>query len=126
MADEKVTFSEIRKKIASFVRERDWEQFHNPKNLSMSIAIEAAELMEHFQWADSEKSAEICTDPEKRLLVEEEIADIVTYAFSMANSLNIDLSDALIRKMEKNACKYPADLVRGDSRKYSEYKEKRS
>lgn len=119
MADRETTLQELKTRMAAFVRERDWEQFHTPKNLSMSIAIEAAELMEHFQWLTAEQSRNL----EAKALGEvgEELADIVIYALSLSNFLGLDLSDTVQRKMDKNERKYPAEQVRGKAHKYTYY-----
>lgn len=111
--DRTTTVAELRELIARFVAERDWEQFHSPKNLAMSLAIESAELMEHFQWIDIAESRRIADDHQRIAAVGEELADVVAYAFALANSLNLDISDALGRKMVKNAAKYPAAEFRG-------------
>lgn len=109
--DEQTTVSELRQLMAQFVAERDWGQFHSPKNLAMSMAIEASELMEHFQWLTNEQSEEI--DASVRHEVGEELADVVCYAVSLANSLDIDIASAVFQKMEKNRLKYPVDKFRG-------------
>jgi dCTP diphosphatase len=111
--DRTTTVAELRDLIARFVAERDWEQFHSPKNLAMSLAIESAELMEHFQWIDVPESRHLGDDPARLAAVGEELADVIAYALALANSLNLDISDALGRKMVKNAAKYPADEYRG-------------
>ncbi|PLY03618.1 MAG: NTP pyrophosphohydrolase [Desulfuromonas sp.] len=121
MSDQVTTIQELKERMSRFVHERDWEQFHTPKNLSMSIAIEAAELMEHFQWLTVEQSKNL--DPEALLDIREELADIVIYALSLSNFLNIDLAEAIIDKMEKNIRKYPKDKVRGKSHKYTYYRD---
>ncbi|MFQ5500801.1 MAG: nucleotide pyrophosphohydrolase [Phycisphaerae bacterium] len=113
MSDETTTVGEMRGWVKAFVDERDWSQFHSPKNLSMSIAIEAAELMEHFQWLDLEKAKDIRHNPEILEQVREELADIVCYAIAFANTLDIDVSSALRDKLVKNAEKYPAEEFRG-------------
>lgn len=123
LADRETTLQELKERMAGFVRERDWEQFHTPKNLSMSIAIEAAELMEHFQWLTVEQSRSL--DVEALGNVGEELADIVIYALSLSNFLGLDLSDTILRKMDKNERKYPADQVKGKSHKYTYYRPKR-
>ncbi|MBN2427635.1 MAG: nucleotide pyrophosphohydrolase [Deltaproteobacteria bacterium] len=120
MGDETTTLAELKTRTAEFVHERDWEQFHTPKNLSMSLAIEAAELMEHFQWVSVEESASLTSEELQK--VGEELADIVLYALSMANSLGLDLSKTVLDKMAKNARKYPSEKVRGKSHKYTYYK----
>jgi NTP pyrophosphatase (non-canonical NTP hydrolase) len=99
--------------VRRFVEERDWRQFHSPKNLSMALAIEAAELMEHFQWLTIEASRNLAKEPEKLAEVGEELADVVGYSMALANELGIDLSSAIRAKMIKNAIKYPAEEFRG-------------
>ncbi len=121
MADEQVTLSDLKERMAAFVRERDWEQFHTPKNISMSIAIEAAELMEHFQWLTVEQSKNL--DVEALHDIGEELADIVIYSLSMANFLQIDLAETVLAKMDKNIRKYPTEKVRGKSHKYTYYQQ---
>ena len=111
------TVAELRQLVADFVAERDWSQFHSPKNVSMALAIEAAELMEHFQWLTIEDSRRLTADPEKLAEVGEELADVVGYSFALANELGIDLSTAIRAKMIKNAQKYPADQFRGRYRR---------
>jgi NTP pyrophosphatase (non-canonical NTP hydrolase) len=111
--DERTTIAELRALVSRFVDERDWRQFHSPKNLSMSLAIEAAELMEHFQWLTIEASREIAADPSRRNAVAEELADVMCYALALANELGIDVAQTLAGKMLKNAEKYPAVEFRG-------------
>jgi dCTP diphosphatase len=112
-SDAETTVAELRKIVADFVAERDWSQFHSPKNVSMALAIEAAELMEHFQWLTTEASRALADDAEKLAAVGEELADVVGYSFALANELGIDLSQAIRAKMIKNVEKYPADKYRG-------------
>jgi dCTP diphosphatase len=119
MSDSQTSLQDLKQRMAAFVRERDWEQFHTPKNISMSIAIEAAELMEHFQWLTVEQSKNL--DAGALSDIGEELADIVIYALSMANFLEIDLSDTVLAKMAKNSQKYPKDQVRGKAHKYTYY-----
>jgi NTP pyrophosphatase (non-canonical NTP hydrolase) len=111
--DATTTVAELRQLVADFVAQRDWSQFHSPKNVSMALAIEAAELMEHFQWLTTEASRRMVDEPEKLAAIGEEIADVVGYSFALANELGIDLSSAIRAKMVKNAVKYPADQYRG-------------
>jgi len=122
MSDQQTTLHDLKLRMAEFVRARDWEQFHTPKNLSMSIAIEAAELMEHFQWLTVEQSRNLA--PEALDDIGEELADIVIYALSLSNFLNLDLADTVLSKMAKNERKYPAEQVRGKSHKYTYYQDK--
>ena len=110
---------ELRIRISKFAKERDWDQFHSPKNLSMALIVEAGELVEHFQWIKQSES--FALPAEKLKAVEEELADIFVYLVRIADQLGIDLISASHRKIESNAAKYPADMVRGSSRKYTEY-----
>lgn len=120
MTDAKTTVAELRERVLAFVRERDWEQFHSPKNLSMALAAESGELMEHFLWAESKASREVARDPKKRPAIEAEIADVVIYALEFANMCGIDLAAAIEAKMKANAKKYPVEKSRGRSEKYTE------
>ena len=112
---------ELRDRLREFVRERDWEQFHSPKNLAMAMIVEAAELVEHFQWLTEAQSKELT--PEKREQVSHEIADTFVYLLRMADVLGIDLIEAANAKITLNGKKYPADKVRGSNAKYTEYKD---
>ena len=110
---------QLQKRISNFAEARDWDQFHSPKNLSMALIAEAAELVEHFQWLTEEQSH---TLPENKLTeVEHELADIFVYLLRIADKLNVDLFEAAERKILLNEEKYPADLVRGSAKKYTEY-----
>ncbi len=113
MSDADVTVAQLRDLVEDFVARRDWHQFHTPKNLSMSLAIEAAELMEHFQWLTAEQSRAVGGEAEKLAEVGDELADVLCYALALANELRLDLSTALRRKMVKNEQKYPAAEYRG-------------
>ncbi|MDF9408729.1 nucleotide pyrophosphohydrolase [Pelotomaculum isophthalicicum JI] len=107
ISDKNTTIQDIKDLVAAFVKEREWEQFHSPKNLSMSIAIEAAELMEIFQWSDG------CLDDKKIEKVREELADVVIYCLCMANVTGIDLATAIKSKVAANALKYPVEKYKG-------------
>jgi NTP pyrophosphatase (non-canonical NTP hydrolase) len=113
MNDGQTTVQELRDLVGQFVAERSWEQFHTPKNLAMSLAIEAAELMEHFQWLTAEQSRALADQPGDLEAVAEELADVLAYSLAMANALGLDLAAALERKMALNRIKYPADRFRG-------------
>jgi NTP pyrophosphatase (non-canonical NTP hydrolase) len=117
MPDVRATVNELREAMQRFVAEREWEQFHNPKNLSMGMAIEAAELMEHFQWIDGDASREAGRDARQRTAIGEEMADVACYLLALANVLDLDLSDAIADKLRKNAQKYPAEEFRGKYKK---------
>jgi len=112
-ADATTTVQQLKEIMRSFVAERDWQQFHSPKNLSMSLAIEAAELMEHFQWIDVPASRQVKDDPAKLAAIGEELADVLCYALALSNELGLDLSDTIRAKMLKNAAKYPAAEFKG-------------
>ena len=113
MTDQETRVAELRQLVRTFVEERHWQQFHSPKNLAMALAIEAAELMEHFQWISVEASRPEQLGAAKLAAIGEELADVVCYALAMANELGIDVSTAVSDKMRKNAVKYPAEEFRG-------------
>jgi len=115
MGDRATLISDLKSSVAQFVRARDWEQFHSPKNLAMSIAIEAAELMEIYQWAPERESVELTRNPETKTKVEDELADVVIYCLGLANQTGTDISDIVRRKLERNAAKYPVERFRGRS-----------
>ena len=108
-------------RLRKFAKDRDWQQFHSPKNLASALIVEAAELLEHFQWLTEEQSRNL--DPETLSKVKDEIGDILIYLIRLADELGIDPMEAASDKLEKNAKKYPADKVRGKALKYSEYPE---
>ena len=110
---------ELKQQIADFAKERDWNQFHSPKNLAMALIVEAAELVEKFQWLKQSESYNL--SKEKLRGVEEELADIFVYLIRISDQLGIDLISATKKKIESNEAKYPADVVRGSSKKYTEY-----
>ena len=107
--------------IEEFAQERDWEQFHNLKNLVMALSVESSELVEIFQWLSVEEAENIGKDSDRREHVAEEIADIFIYLLKVAKKLDIDLEEASYRKMQKNALKYPVEKSRGKSTKYSDF-----
>ena len=113
MHDSKTTVQDLRNMVKTFVNERDWEKFHAPKNVSMALAIEAAELMEHFQWMDVDASRAIGDDTEKLNAVGEELADVLCYGLALANTLGIDVTTTMQKKMEKNKQKYPVERYFG-------------
>ena len=113
MADSTTTIADLKQLVADFVARRDWRRFHAPKNLSMSLAIEAAELMEHFQWISPEQSRRVPEDAERLAAVGDELADVVCYALAMANELGLDLSTTVRGKIVKNEQKYPVEEYRG-------------
>ena len=117
MADQNL--HDLSEQLLQFARERDWEQFHSPKNLAMALAGETGELLEHFQWLTEKHSAELEAD--KKQEVAYEMADILIYLLRLAERLDVDVLDAAYRKMAINAARYPAEKVKGDARRADEY-----
>ncbi len=112
-------FDRIKRQVRQFVVARDWNQFHSPKNLSMALIVEAAEMVEHFQWLTEEQSANL--SPEKLAEIELELADIQIYLISLAETLKLDIVAAVDKKLALNAQKYPVEKARGNAKKYSDY-----
>ena len=111
----------LNQRLLTFARERDWEQFHSPKNLAMALAGECGELLEHFQWLSETQSASLA--PEKKEGVAREMADILIYLIRLSARLDVDLIEAAENKIAVNERRYPADKVRGDARRASEYED---
>lgn len=107
MSDTEILVADLKDAVQKFVHERDWEKYHNPKNLAESICIEAAELLQLFQWTEPEKPEQLKSKLEKLRRIEEELADVIIYCLSMANTLSIDLSTIVLQKIEHNREKYP-------------------
>ena len=112
------SLEQTKSRLREFASERDWDQFHSPKNLAMALIVEAAELVEHFQWLTEDQSQTL--PPEKLAEVEQEIADIQIYLIRLADKLGVDMEKAVNAKIELNEKKYPADKVRGSAAKYSD------
>ena len=113
MSDSQTTLAELRRLVEDFVDRRDWHQFHSPKNLSMSMAIEAAELMEHFRWVKNDGSRDMLGEPKALAEIRRELADVLAFTLSFANAAGIDVTSALRAKMAENARKYPAEEYKG-------------
>lgn len=113
MSDRETSVAQLRDLVRAFVAERDWQSYHDPKNLSMAIAIEAAELMEHFQWLRTDELAASVANAELKGEICDEMADIACFLLALANVMDIDLSDAVRQKMVKNRAKYPPEEFRG-------------
>ena len=111
--------TEIKKRLAAFAAARNWNQFHSPKNLSMGLAAEAAELLEIFQWLTEKQSVEIAGNQKEMGHIKEEIADVFIYLIRLADKLNVDIEKAVFEKMELNEMRYPVELSKGDATKYS-------
>ena len=116
MMDNDTTVAGLRQCIAEFVAARDWEQFHTPRNLSVAIAVEAAELMEHFQWLTNEQAAAAVQDEAKHAAVADELADVLIYGLSLANTLDIDVGTAVMGKLERNEQRFPTEEWQGRAR----------
>ena len=113
------SFEEITQYLREFAQKRDWVQFHSPKNLAMALSVEVAELLEHFQWLSENESLNL--SEEKRQAVADELADVQLYLLRLADRVNVDMVKAIASKTQKNEEKYPVDLVKGSSKKYTEY-----
>jgi NTP pyrophosphatase (non-canonical NTP hydrolase) len=113
MSDADTTLATLKDAVRRFAAERQWEPFHSPKNLSTGLAVEAAELMEHFLWVDCEASRQVVHDPAQLAAVADEIADVACYLLNLSITLGIDLSQAIVAKIAKNALKYPVEQYRG-------------
>jgi NTP pyrophosphatase (non-canonical NTP hydrolase) len=120
MSDQDININSIKEKIKQFIRERDWEQYHHPKELAISLSLEAAELLELFQWKEKQSLEELKKDKDLMQKLKEELADIMIYAIDVANYIGIDVSDAILEKLKKNAEKYPVEKAKGSNKKYSE------
>ncbi|UTY56572.1 nucleotide pyrophosphohydrolase [Massilia sp. erpn] len=113
------SLDQLRELTRAFAAERDWEQFHTPKNLAMALSVEVAELVEHFQWLPTGALDEL--DERKREGIRHELADVLLYLVQLADKTGVDLRAAALEKMALNRAKYPAAQVKGDARKYDEY-----
>src|SRR5215217_397453 len=115
------SMDDLRDAINRFIEDRDWDQFHSPKNLAMALSVEVSEIVEHFQWLTEEQSRNLPT--EKLVEIKEEIGDVLIYLTELADKLGIDPVEAAKEKVEINAKKYPAELVKGKAAKYTEYRQ---
>jgi NTP pyrophosphatase (non-canonical NTP hydrolase) len=112
---------ELKEKIKAFCDVRDWDKFHNAKELAIALSIEASELLEIFRWKTHEEVDELFKDEKKKEDIEDELADILYFLVRIAQKYDLDLSEALDRKMEKNDKKYPVDKAKGSHKKYNEF-----
>ena len=120
MSDTETTVAQLKDLVSKFRDERDWKQFHTPKDLAVSISIEAGELLELFQWRNGDEVEADLQDPGKLRRLREEVADIVVYCLNMSDAVGFDLAEAIVEKLQQNAAKYPADKARGNAKKYTE------
>ncbi len=116
--DSRAGLHDLRDRLRQFASDREWDQFHSPKNLAMPLKVEAAELLEHFQWLTNEQSQSMA--PKERLAVRKEMADVMLYLIRLADKLDIDLLEAAAEKLLENAQKYPIEKARGSSKKYTD------
>lgn len=114
MPDATTTTGQLRAALRDFVAERQWERFHSPKNLAIGLAIETAELLEHFQWLDETASRQRVHEPACRPAIADEVADVACYLLALANVMELDLAEAIAAKLEKNRRKYPASQYQGN------------
>jgi len=120
MLDQKVTISELKERVDRFISEREWNKYHKPKDLSISIVLESSELLEHFQWLTDDEIETMLKDSQKLQQIESELADTVIYCLSLSNALCSDLSNAVLRKLEEDEKKYPSEKVKGSYTKYNQ------
>lgn len=116
----KINVEKINEEVESFIKERDWDQFHSIKNLAMALSVEISELVEIFQWLKESESNNIANDLDMKIKVEEEIADIFVYLMRIAIKSDVDIEEAVLKKLKKNAEKYPVDKAKGSAKKYTE------
>lgn len=109
----------LQKTLAQFASERDWDQFHTPKNLAIALSVECSELLEEFQWLNEQQSSEVMNTPDQAQRIEDELADVTAYLLMLANKLNVDLEKALLSKIQKNSIKYPVEQFKGTAKKYN-------
>lgn len=119
LSDTTATIALLKKRIQKFVEDREWGKYHNSKDLAISIAVEASELLELFQWVREKDIEALLKDASKFTMLEDELADIIILCLNLANVTGIDVSTAVINKLEKNEAKYPVELVKGKYEKYT-------
>ncbi len=120
MSDKKTTIEELKGMVKKFNKERDWDQFHTPKDMAMAIAAEAAEVVEIFLYKTNSETEDFFKDRRKRVEIEDELSDVFWAVLMMCEKYDIDLSDALKEKMRKSSIKYPIEKARGSNKKYTE------
>jgi NTP pyrophosphatase (non-canonical NTP hydrolase) len=121
MSDEKVRVSELKQKVKDFAEARDWDQFHNAKDLAIGVITEASELLEHFRFKSVEEFEKMMKDPAKKESISEELADVLIFSLRFAQKYDIDVSSAIVDKLEKSGKKYPVEKAKGSNKKYNEF-----
>ena len=119
-SDQSVTLAALKERVKKFVDDRDWARYHNAKDVAVSITIEAAELVEIFQWVKDSEQHKIFEDPAKMQKLRNELADVLIYCVSLANALDIDIGKAVFEKIAENEGKYPVERIKGNYRKYKD------
>ncbi len=120
MSDNVTTTGELKQLVQEFVDERDWGKYHNAKDIAIAISVEAGELLELFEWVRENDIPSLLEQPGKRQSISEELADVFMLCLNLSSVMGLDVAQAIARKLEKNRAKYPAHLVRGNYRKYTE------
>jgi len=120
ISDKTTSIIKLRELVKNFIEDRDWSKYHNPKDIAVSIVIEASELLEVFQWVKDTDLDKAVKEPVRLVKLAEELGDVMIYCFSLANVLDIDISQAVVKKIEKNKGRYPVERVKGDYKKYTE------
>ena len=120
--DDKTTVAELRKRFLKFINDRDWKQFHNPKDVALDLATEVGEVLEHFKFKSNEEIKEILANPEKKKELSHEVADVLMAVLLLSDEIGIDLTTAFNEKLRINEKKYPVGLSKGVNRKYTELK----
>lgn len=118
--DNKTNINELKAQVKKFCDDRDWDQFHNAKELAIAMNIESSELLEHFRWKNPEEVAALLKNPQKKEEIQDEMADVLYFLLRIAQMNDIDLSDALENKLHKNNQKYPVEKFKGSHKKYNE------
>ncbi len=118
--DNETRLQDIKDRIKNYCEERDWDQFHNPKELAIGVITEASEVLEHFRFKSEKEIEDFFKDPKKKGEIEEEMADVLYFLCRLAQKYNVDLSEAFKKKMNKNEQKYPIEKAKGSNKKYTE------
>jgi len=121
--DENTTVDQLKRAVKKFSEERDWLKYHTPKDLAISITLEASELLEHFQWLNEEETNDKLKNKVVLAEIKSELADVINYAFAFSNRLGLDVTDALKNKIEENEAKYPVEKIKGNYKKYYKIQE---
>lgn len=114
-----MNIKKLQNALSGFAMERDWDQFHSPKNLAIALSVECSELLEEFQWLTEGQSTSVMADVDQAERIRDELADITAYLLQLAKKLDVDLEDAVLKKIEKNAAKYPVEKFKGSAKKYN-------